>query len=139
MWRSKKWIIISILAAAMLLVGGVVGGVVYAQSDDTSSNVPEKTFEARVATILGIDQSKVEEAFVQAQKEMQDEALNERLNALVSDGKITQEQADQYKEWIQSRPDLPAGLGLEDGRGFPGDMRGMPRMGGNPPLPFEKR
>lgn len=37
---------------------------------------------------------------------MRDEALDNRLKCLVEKGKITQEQADQYKQWWQSRPDM---------------------------------
>ena len=99
MWRSKKFIIVAVLAAVVLV--GSTAGVVLAQtgSTDTTSG---KTLLARVATILGIDQQKVESAFTQAQTEMRDEALQK----LVNEGKITQEQADKYKAWLQARPDM---------------------------------
>jgi hypothetical protein len=126
MWFKKKWILITVLAAVIILVIGVVGGVAYAQTPTTTpTSTPTKTLAARVATILGIDQAKMEAAFTQAQKDMQDEALNTRLQELVKAGKMTQEQADKYKAWIQSRPNVPQGLGLEDGKGFPGGPRGM--------------
>lgn len=124
---KKKWIIISVLTAVIILAVGVVGGVVYAQTSSPTPSVtsPGKTLADRVATILGIDQSKVEAAFTQAQKEMQQEALTNRLQNLVTEGKITQEQATQYQQWMESRPDVPAGLGLEGGMGFPGGHHGM--------------
>jgi hypothetical protein len=37
---------------------------------------------------------------------MQYEALKSWLQDLVDKGKITQEEADQYLEWWQSRPDI---------------------------------
>jgi hypothetical protein len=37
---------------------------------------------------------------------MQDEALDRYLQNLVAQGRITQEQADQYKAWLQARPDM---------------------------------
>ena len=46
-------------------------------------------------------------AFDKAQKDMADEALQKRLNSLVQQGKITQDQADQYGKWYQSRPSVP--------------------------------
>jgi hypothetical protein len=51
---------------------------------------------------------------------------------MVENGKITQEQADQYKEWIKSRPDLPAGPGGPKMFGGSGGERGgcFPGMGG---------
>jgi hypothetical protein len=154
MWRNKKLVIVTALVAAVLLVGGI-GGVVYAQAknrvDDqigvtlASDNASQpKTLLARVAAILGIEQQKVEDAFAQARSETQDEALDNHLKNLVDQGKITQEQADQYKAWVKSKPDmtqyeqqlrdwqntrpdiplpLPGGFDGFGGRGFRGGMR----------------
>jgi hypothetical protein len=117
MWRKKKWFFIAVLAVIVLAVG-VMGGVAYAQSDSTDGSTG-KTLLARVATILGIDQQKLEDAFTQAQNEMRNEELDARLKSLVEQGKLTQEQADQYEQWWQSRPDvsLEIGPGGRMGRG----------------------
>lgn len=130
MLRKRKWFIAIVVAVTVLLVAGVAGGVALAQTGDTG-NGPGKTLMARVATILGIDQQKLEDAFAQAQKEMRDEALDSYLKGLVDQGKITPAQADQYKQWWQSRPAVPPGL---EGKGrmgpggggfrFPGGFRG---------------
>ncbi len=154
MWRNKKLVIVTALVAAVLLVGGI-GGVVYAQAKNrvdgqigvtlASDNASQpKTLLARVAAILGIEQQKVEDAFAQARSETQDEALDNHLKNLVDQGKITQEQADQYKAWVKSKPDmtqyeqqlrdwqnarpdiplpLPGGFDGFGGRGFRGGMR----------------
>jgi hypothetical protein len=61
----------------------------------------------RVAAILGIEQGKLQSAFAQAKKEQSDQALTDYLNNLVEQNKITQQQADQYKQWWQSRPNVP--------------------------------
>ena len=129
MMRTKrKWLIVAVLAAVIILTAGVIGGVSYAQSNGATTNVdPQKSLLGRVAIILGIDQQKVENAFTQAQKEMQDEALDNHLKSLVEQGVITQQQADQYKQWWQSRPDMP---GMD--KGFPRGFRGMPGPGMNP-------
>jgi hypothetical protein len=103
MWRSKRFIIVAVLAAVVLV--GSTATVVLAQSGNVDGGQP-KMLLARVAEILGIDQQKVEDAFAQAQSEMRDEALDNYLKNLVDQGKITQEQADQYKVWWQSRPDM---------------------------------
>ena len=128
--RSKKWVIIGVLVAAVVL-GGTIGGVALAQTATTNTN-PGKTLLARVATILGIDQQKVEDAFAQAQREMRDEALDAKLKALVDGGKMTQEQANQYKTWWQSKPNLPDGFGMMGPRGFKGmgGFRGCPNWNG---------
>jgi len=124
MSRGKKIILISLLAT-LVLVGSIVG-VVFAQTGN-ENNSSGKTLLARVATILGIDQQKLEDAFAQAQREMRDEALNNRLQELVKQGTITQEQADQYKQWRQSRPDIP----------LPGPFGHFGRGWGRPPCPPE--
>ncbi len=115
MWRSKKFILIAVLVALVLV--GSVTGVTYAhtksQADSqagvllASDNASQsKALLARVASILGVDQQKLENAFAQAQRDMQAEALDKYLQNLVDQGKITKEQADQYKQWWQSRPDM---------------------------------
>ncbi len=106
MWRNKKVIIVAVLGA--LVLAGSIGGVVYAQTgNSTSGNATSgNPLLAKVAKILGTDQQKVESAFAQAQNETRTEALDNRLKDLVAQGKITQAQADQYKKWLQSRPDM---------------------------------
>lgn len=109
-------IIVAVLAATVVLVGSVAG-VVAAQTKSGNDSQPgtllatdntsqPKTLLARVAAILGIEEQKVENAFFQAEREMQSEALDRYLADLVNRGKITKEQADQYKKWWQSRPDM---------------------------------
>lgn len=102
MWRRKKLVIIGVLAAVLLV--GSIGGVALAQTENGDDTQP-KTLMARVADILGIEQQTLENAFTQARTEMQNEALDNYLNELVNEGTMTQEQADQYKAWWQSKPD----------------------------------
>ena len=99
MRRSKKLIIVAVLAATAVL-GAIIGGVAFAQTGSASDG-SGNTLLARVAAILGIDQQKVEDAVAQAQSDMRDEALQK----LVEQGRITQEQVDQYKAWLKARPD----------------------------------
>jgi len=136
MWRKRKWIIVAVVAAVVILTAGTLGGVAYAQTTSTpeaTKSTQGKTFLARVAEILGIDQQKLEDAVAQAKKEMQDEALNQRLQALVKKGKITQEQAEKYKQWWESRPsDFPAGLGGRAFKGFRGRIHCNPWFNSTP-------
>jgi hypothetical protein len=136
MWRSKKFIIVALLAAVVL--AGSTTGVVLAQTGD-EDNSPQAQKEAlleRVCEIYedntgtAIDVQALQDAFAQAQSEMRDEALNNYLQNLVDQGKITQEQADQYKAWLESRPDVPIlAPGFPDHgmhRGFGGPGGGFP-------------
>jgi hypothetical protein len=128
MWiKKRKWFIVSIIVLALILTVG--GGVVYAQTSSAADNGTGDSFAARVAAILGIDQAQVEDAFDQARKEMREEALDSRLQKMVEEGTITQEQADQYKEWAESRPDVPAELDAQRGAGFFGGDKGFPGSG----------
>ncbi len=128
MKNKKKMVLIGAVLAAVLLAG-VIGGVALAQTTGSGST-SGTSFAARVAAILGIDQTKVESAFTQAQRDIESERLDAQLKALVADGKMTQAQADQYKSWWQSMPSMPSGIGLPGMGGMGGGMRGM---GGPPP------
>ena len=56
-----------------------------------------------------MDTAIVDDAIKQAREELRDEAIPKKLDALVEKGRLTQEQADEYLNWIQSRPEgLPA-------------------------------
>jgi len=132
--KQKKLIIISSVVAAVIVLMGLVGGSVLASSGSSSTDTsisknPDSAFAAKVAAILGIDQDKVEAAFAQAKQEMRTEAEDARLAKLVEDGVITQDQADQYKAWLDSKPDVPALDGMQGGmQGERGGMMG-PGMG----------
>jgi hypothetical protein len=115
--RKHKWFVPAVVVS-VLLVGGIVGGVVAAS--DTSSNTGEQSQGAdRYQTLLdkacaiyeektgvAIDSEQLKDALDDAREEMQCEALESWLQDLVDNGKITQEEADQYLEWWQSRPDV---------------------------------
>ena len=81
----KRWMITSFLVG--LLTVGVAGGAVLANEHEDGS--PITGFAARVAGILGIDQTQVEDAFKQAREEMADERIQAKLDAQVEAGRIT--------------------------------------------------
>ncbi len=133
---KKRLIIISSIVSAVIVLMGLVGGTVLAATPTptpgTTTN-PQSVFAAKVAGILGqgITQAQVEAAFTQAQKEMKADAQAKMLAKLVTDGKMTQAQADQYKTWLDSKPNVPGIAGPQGGRG------GMMGRGfGHPPGGF---
>lgn len=147
--QKRKWLIPTVVAS-VLLIGGIVGGVVVAASDSSSSTEEQsepadrcQAFLDRACAIyeentgVAIDSEQLRDALNQARKEMQDEALASWLQNLVDNGKITQEQADQYLEWWQSRPDieLPGLGGRRHGDGMMWDSGLGPR--GGPCFPGE--
>ena len=141
MWRSRKLILMALLA--IVLLGAIVGGVAFAQAQNGDESQPVDQRGAlldRVCQIyeqktgVAIDRDALKDSFAQAERELQAEALQNRLQKLVDQGTITQEQADQYLQWWQSRPDVPLpgpqGPMCPEGprfrgHGFPGKMWGQ--------------
>ena len=114
MWRSKKFIIVTLLAIVVLV--GSTAGVVFAQTENGDESLPEARHEAlldRVCEIYEentgdpIDPQVLRDAFTQAQSEMRAEAQDKFRQRLIDEGKITQEQIDQFETWLESRPDVP--------------------------------
>ena len=147
MWKNKKVVLLAALAIAML-IGSVAAGVTLAQSgsgNETQANTRYEALLSKVATIyqqntgVTIDPQQLETAFTQAQKEMQNEALQTWLQNLVTQGKITQAQADQYLQWWQSKPNTPLlelpreGGMMMGGRGhdFGGGSSAIPQIPGS--------
>ena len=133
MRRSKKFIILTVLGT-VVLVGSITGVVLAQNGDDSQPKLGPEALLERACTIyenntgVAIDQEALKDALGQAQNEMRIEALQNRLQYQVEQGKLTQDEADQYLEWWQSKPDAPAGFGFR-GPGFPG-MRGPRGWGG---------
>jgi len=144
--KNRKKLLIGVLVAAMALTGVLVGTI---SADDEANGNPRGDLMARVAEILGIDQADVEAAFTQATEEMHAErqeqmkaAREARIQALIDEGVLTQEQVDEMEawlearpdnrdemqQWFESRPDLGQGFPMMDGSRFAGKMPG--RMGG---------
>ena len=103
--RKKYWFIG--LVALMAAVIGLGSATVLAQESDGETS--RLGLIARVANILGLQEQQVQDAFDLAQQELRDEQFEEmvgqRLDALVESGRITQEQADELREWYAERPD----------------------------------
>ena len=133
MRRSRKFILIGLMG--VIVLAGSIGGAVYAQTGDENADQPQAKYQAlldKVATIYQqntgttIDPQELDKAFTQARSEMQSAALDNYLQSLVDQGKLTQDQADQYQTWLQAKPDVPLPLGPRAGmhRGF-GMFRGF--------------
>jgi hypothetical protein len=148
--RKRKWFI-PVVVASVLLIGGITGGLVAAASD-SSSNTEDQSqatdqYQAlldRVCAIyeentgVAIDSEQLKDALDQARIEIREEALESWLQNLVEEDKITQEEADQYLEWWQSRPDIELPLPGLGGPGPGGGMmggRGFGHWGGPPCVP----
>jgi len=122
MWRSKKFIMVAVLA--VVLLAGSIGGVALAQTEDEDIGKPEDLLD-RVCAILqakghDITSEELKDALMQAGEEMKNEVMGSWLQGLVDQGKLTQEQADGYLDWWGEKPDMPEGFGLGPHRGMRG-------------------
>ena len=132
--KNRKKLLIGVLVATMALTGVLVGTV----SADTEGNGNARAgLMARVAEILGIDQEDVEGAFTQANEDMRAERLEQmeaartdRIQGLIDEGVLTQEQVDDMEEWLEARPDNRDEMQewMESRPEFDGDF---PMMNGN--------
>ncbi|GEM_PF-1799879 len=111
---SKKATLLVALSLAVLLVSATIGTALAQEpvKENPPTPVAKKLF-ARVAEILGIEEQQLLDAFTQAQKELAAERFQARLDKLVEQGHLTEEQAKQIKEWWEQRPEfLGPGFGL---------------------------
>jgi hypothetical protein len=146
---SKKFLIIG--GVCVLALAATIGGVTAANAADNGAiPAPEQAFTTmmdKVAEIYeqntgtAIDSAELQKAFEQAGASLVSDKMDAVLNNLVADGKLTQEQADQwktwwesrpstalsgeFKTWMESRPDIPNMPGLRGD--FGGRMNGIGR------------
>src|SRR4030042_1796569 len=97
------------MARATLLVAvmGPTSLPFVALAQESEAPQRQAALTERVAEILGIDQQEWEDALKQARTESAKGNLDARLQELIADGTLTQEQADELKTWLNARPDVP--------------------------------
>lgn len=128
MRQSRK--IILIVVTTVLVLGGILGGVAIAKADDqntttttTTTVTPDRTNNRtselfdKVAEIyqqntgVAVDSGELSKAFKQAEEAIRNDRLGSFLDKLVENGKITQDKADELKDWWSAKPDLNFDLG----------------------------
>ena len=104
----KKLRIMVPVAIGIVLVAFLSLNIALAQEDGEKKTSPDK-FVSKVAEILGLDAAEVDDAIKQARADLRKEAVQGKLEGLVKKGELSQEQADEYFQWTQSKPmDIPA-------------------------------
>ena len=112
---KKLWI--TLLAAVLLATASAISTtVILAGGEDAESSGVDK-LSIRVAAILGLDETIVDDAIKQARRELWNEALQAKLTtyeakltAMVEKGELTQEQANAKLAAFQSKSDYAAAL-----------------------------
>ncbi len=104
---KRRWFLASLIVGVLSLA--LAGGAVLAHVNGTEGDSISNTLASRVAVILGLDEAQVQDALDQAAKELRrerrDQASLQKLNWLVEQGRLTQQQADEQQEWFESRPE----------------------------------
>ena len=103
MKKIHKIVFATVLVAVMLIASMPV--IALAQEGENPEH--QGALMSQVAEILGIDQQDLENALKQAQTELREETLDARLQELITEGTLTQEQADEFKSWMETKPDVP--------------------------------
>ncbi|NLE94869.1 MAG: hypothetical protein GX600_04175 [Dehalococcoidia bacterium] len=107
---NRKKLVAGVLVATMALAGVLAGTL---SADEESPGAPRDPLFARVAELLGLEQQQVEGAFQQAMSEQRAErqaemeaARDARLQELIDDGVLTEQQVEEWNAWLESRPDV---------------------------------
>ena len=156
---KKVKVLISVLAAVVLLTVGTATAVMAQDNGSTANTTGANGLLARVAGNLGISQWELTDAFQQARQELRQEmrqmwqerrqeAFLKAIDKAVGKELITQDEADEIREWWEQRPEAlgqvwqacpSAGSALGDGNmwnkrwhsafGTQGSGRGWHRAG----------
>jgi len=116
----------------MVVVLLAVGGTAMVMAEEEPTPPPElgaKGLLARVAEILDISEEDLVNAFKQARQEMRQEAFIRALDKAVEKGRITQEEANEIKEWWEQKPEALGPSLFPRARIFPA-IRGRHMWGG---------
>ena len=111
----KAKVLVSVMVVMLLLTVGIA---VPAMAQEEPAPTPEpgtKIFMvtanttgllARVAEILDISEEDLINAFKQAWQEMRQEAFSRALDKAVEEGLLTQDEAEEIKEWWGQKPEV---------------------------------
>ncbi len=122
---SKKMkVFVSVVVAVLVLTVGGMATVVMAQEgedtpfeEETTTGVaglmPQVALDgllARVAEIMGISEEELMSALKQARQEMMEEkwleAFNQWLDKAVAEGILSEEEAEELRQWWEQRPEF---------------------------------
>lgn len=118
--KKRLTIILSVTAVSIIAAVGIFAGIAAQSTDDDGG---KRSFAERVASILGLETSDVEDAFAQAKDEIREEHTDAYLAKLVEYGKLTQDEAGAVQTWLDAKPDIEFTMTSKrgwSGKGFGG-------------------
>lgn len=105
---KKIWFVLALALGAITVISI---NVALAQGGAEIGNSKASSLSVRMSEKLGLDSSVVEDAMRQARSELRYEAIQNKLNAMVEKGQLTQGQASEYLSWAQSKPEGVSNIG----------------------------
>jgi hypothetical protein len=122
----------------LLGFGGKMMGMAGGADANNTNLMTQVVADLNTATGKSITIQQLQDALTQAAAQMKTDALTKSLANAVTNGKITQAEADQIQSWWNQRPAVIDKLAPNGGFGFPGmgrggmmpGFRGMNRGGG---------
>lgn len=112
---KRMKVLLSVLVAILLLTVGGTAIALAQEEEEPTPQVEANGLLARVAEILGMSEEDLIDAFKQARQEMMEERWEEAfyraLDKAVEEGLLTQEEADEIREWWEEKPEA-LNLGL---------------------------
>lgn len=108
----SKWLFAAIGAAVATIIA--VGGTVYAQAGNSGQTMIEQAVNEGV---LSQEQAEnLNEFSGEHRHENRQEMMNQRIDTAVQDDTITEKEAEQIRDWCESRPETMDKI--KPGQGF---------------------
>jgi hypothetical protein len=107
MWKDKKFYIIIGVIVLAIAVGGVLGGLAITRNNDDGRHNINIVVPANIADNFKLGSNQPGQGNL-------NNVVDNILDNLVKAGRITQEQANQFKDWWEAKPDIP-GLSASSG------------------------
>ena len=121
-------LLLIIPALAALLLTGAIAGTAFAQEESSDDSSGVSRFVEILAGKLDISEDELQTAVDETKEELsaereaaREQKLRDKLAAMVEEGTITQEQADEYLDWYLDTPELAKGkfgMKLAFGKGY---------------------
>ncbi len=145
---TKKWIIIGVVCL-VVAVGVILGGVAIANAANNNSASSANTTRVNVwnevaqmyqkDTGTAIDPSALQKAYQEAGKALQENKIDQMLQNLVNQGKITQDQANAWKTWWDSRPSSALSDQFKTWLNSAPNIPGLPNGNNSGRMPFGRK
>ena len=110
---KRRTKVLLVIVAGLLIIVGIFGATAAFADSSTTGGATTANLTQQIAdnyhTLTGqsLNTTALQQAFDQAQAQVQQDQVKSFLDKLVQNGTITQDQENQYLSWLSSRPNVP--------------------------------